>query len=274
MAEPVYPFLTVTRVPEARRADVVLSRPEAVNALDERFWADFPRLIADLEADPSVRFVVFSGEGPHFCAGLDIKDFYQRHRELIHGATGDLRQALYHRIRFMQSGFSALYHGQKIYLAALHGYCIGAGLDLAAACDLCLASADAKLSLREARVGIVADLGSLQRLPARIGWANTALLAYTGRDIDAQTAQGMGLVAQVADDKPALLAQTHALVAEMAANPWHAVQGTKQALRTSERLGADDGLERVALQNAAYLDSPDFREVIQATLEKRAPKFQ
>lgn len=269
-----YPFFHVTLVSETHLAEVQLTRPEAVNAMDHRFWEDFPKLIAELEADPAVRFVSFHGAGAHFTAGLDVKDFYMRQREKVHGETADTRMQLQALVQHMQSGFNALARGHKIYIAALHGYCIGAGLDLAAACDLRLASADARISLREARVGIVADLGSLQRLPAIIGLGNTKLLAYTARDIDAETALRMGLVQEIAPDKDQLLQAVRSLVAEMAGNPFLAVSGSKQALSAVQKLGPEAALDHIALYNAAYLDSNDFREVIQATLESRKPNFQ
>lgn len=268
-----YPFFRLDYTEPFRQMTVTLHRPEAVNALNEAFWEQFPRLIAQLEADDAVRFVVFVGEGAHFCAGLDVKDFYLRYRELVHGEVAELRAALLRRIHFMQSGFTALANGQKVYLSALHGYCIGAGLDLAAACDLRLASADARISLREARVGIVADLGSLQRLPALIGLGHTKYLAYTAADIDAEEAYRMGLVARVTPDKESLLAEVTAIVRQMASNPWMAVSGSKQVLTATQTLGPDAAMAHVALYNAAFLDSRDFREFIQATLEQRKPNF-
>src|SRR5664280_2440299 len=119
-------------------------------------------------------------------------------------------------------------------IAAIHGYCIGGGVDLVAACDIRLASADAIFSVRETKVAIVADVGSLQRLPHIIGKGHLAELAYTGKDITAARAESIGLVNQVSDNSDAVLAAAREMAAEIAANSPLAVQGTKAVLAAGE----------------------------------------
>ncbi len=159
-------------------------------------------------------------------------------------------------------------------VAAVHGYCLGGGLDVITACDLRVCSSDATFSVRETRVAIVADLGTLQRLPRIVGPAVAAELAYTGRDIDAATALSVGLVGRVVDGSAdeayaAALEVAH----EIAANSPLAVRGTKAVLAANDGATVAQGLEFVARWNALYLRSNDLAEAMAAFVEKRPPTF-
>jgi enoyl-CoA hydratase len=158
-------------------------------------------------------------------------------------------------------------------IAAVHGYCIGGGVDLIAACDIRLASADALFSVREAKVAIVADLGSLQRLPSIIGQGHVAELAYTGKDITAARAEAIGLVNEVHTDADQVLAAARSMAAEIAANSPLAVQGTKAVLVASADRTVAEGLEYVATWNAGFLASDDLVEAMSAFMEKRKADF-
>ena len=176
-------------------------------------------------------------------------------------------------IRQLQRAIDSVEQCRKPVVAALHGWCIGAGLDLAAACDLRLCSADAQFSLREVKLAIVADLGSLQRLPPIIGQGATRELAFTGKNISAERAREMGLVSQVLANKDALLEEARATVTEIASNPPLVVQGIKQVMNHSSAREVASGLEYVALWNAAFLQSLDLTEAFTAFREKRSPRF-
>ena len=141
------------------------------------------------------------------------------------------------------------------------------------ACDLRLASKDASFSLRETKVAIVADMGSLNRLPGIIGQGNTAMLAYTGRDFDALEAYRMGLVNEVFEDQDTLMDSALNLAREIASNPYLALKGTKEVLRYQRSHSVEDGMKYVAAWNAAFLDSKDLRELFAAFTEKRKPNF-
>ena len=173
----------------------------------------------------------------------------------------------------LQASVTAVAECPKPVIAAIHGYCIGGGVDLAAACDIRLASADAVFSVRETKVAIVADLGSLQRLPRIIGKGHVAELAYTGKDITAARAREIGLVNDVSADADAVLAAARALAAEIAANSPLAVQGTKAVLAACEDRSVADGLDYVATWNAGFLASDDLVEAMTAFMEKRPPTF-
>ncbi|HEX3839835.1 MAG TPA: crotonase/enoyl-CoA hydratase family protein [Acidimicrobiales bacterium] len=259
-------------------ATLWLDRPEKRNALGPAFWADLPRAMAAIGAHPDLRAVVIAAKGPHFSVGLDLVAM----AGLTGGATGKdgkpqsaaaRARATRASVLELQASVTSVADCPLPVIAAIHGYCIGGGVDLAAACDIRLASADALLSVREAKVAIVADLGSLQRLPQIIGKGHVAELAFTGKDITAERAKGIGLVNQVSADAEAVLADARALADEIAANSPLAVQGTKAVLAAGEGKSVAEGLEFVAAWNAGFLASDDLVEAMTAFMEKRPGVF-
>jgi Delta3,5-Delta2,4-dienoyl-CoA isomerase len=261
-------------------ATVWLDRPDARNALGPAFWEDLPEVFAEVAAARDVRAVVVAARGPHFSVGLDLKAM----AGLLAGPGGDERderapsaaaRATQARaqIQRMQAAITAVADCPKPVVASVHGYCIGGGVDLASACDIRLASADAIFSVRETRVAIVADLGSLQRLPRIVAKGHLAELAYTGKDIPAERAAQIGLVNDVLPDAESTLKAAQALAAEIAANSPLAVQGTKAVLKACEDKSVSDGLDYVATWNAGFLQSDDLVEAMAAFMEKRPPNF-
>ncbi len=257
-------------------ATLWLDRAEARNAMGPELWSDLPVAMAALGRDDEVRAVIIAAKGPHFSVGLDLKAM----GSVLGGDAGGAKASMAARARHgraeivrLQEAISSVATCPKPVIAAVHGYCIGGGVDLIAACDIRLAEAGATFSVREAKVAIVADLGSLQRLPAIIGAGHLAELAYTGKDITAERARAIGLVNHVVEGTDALHAAAHALAAEIAANSPIAVQGTKAVLCANDGRTVRDGLEYVATWNAAMLASDDLVEAMTAFMEKRPPKF-
>jgi enoyl-CoA hydratase len=262
-------------------ATVWLDRPEARNAMGQDLWRDLPTAMQVVGEDPDVRVVVIAARGPHFSVGLDLKAMGSM---LIgggdgSGGTGDKPSAAARAraaridILRLQAAITAVADCPKPVIAAVHGYCIGGGVDLIAACDIRLASADAIFSVREAKVAIVADLGSLQRLPSIIGAGHVAELALTGKDISAARAREIGLVNDVAVDADAVLKAAYEMAAEIAANSPLAVQGTKAILAANEGRTVAEGLDYVATWNAGMISSDDLVEAMTAFMERRPPKF-
>jgi len=259
-------------------ATLWLDRPEKRNALGPAFWTDLPLAMGAITADPGVRAVVVAAKGPHFSVGLDLVAM----SGLLGGDPGGggarvsaaaRASAARAEVLRLQASVTSIAEAPVPVIAAIHGYCIGGGVDIAAACDIRLASADALLSVREAKVAIVADLGSLQRLPRIIGKGHVAELAFTGKDITAARAQEIGLVNDVSADAGSVLAAARALAAEIAANSPLAVQGTKAVLSACEDRSVADGLDYVATWNAGFLGSDDLVEAMTAFMEKRPPTF-
>ncbi|HVT41588.1 MAG TPA: crotonase/enoyl-CoA hydratase family protein [Acidimicrobiales bacterium] len=264
-------------------ATVWLDRAEARNAMGMDLWRDLPLAMEVVSADPDVRAVVIAAKGPHFSVGLDLKamgSVLSGGGDGGGGSAGGGAPSMAARARRgraevlrLQDAITAVARCPKPTIAAVHGYCIGGGVDLIAACDIRLASADATFSVREAKVAIVADLGGLQRLPAIISAGHLAELAFTGKDISAERAKEIGLVNDVAGDAEGVLKAGRALAAEIAANSPIAVQGTKAVLAANEGKTVAEGLDYVATWNAGMLASDDLVEAMTAFMEKRTPKF-
>ncbi|RMI29287.1 crotonase/enoyl-CoA hydratase family protein [Nocardia stercoris] len=256
-------------------AQVTLTGPGKGNAMGPDFWRELPLIFAELDADDEVRAVVLTGAGEHFSYGLDLPAMSPLFGPLLGDkALAAPRTAFLRDIRRLQAAVTAVADSVKPVIAAVSGWCIGGGLDLIAAADIRLASADALFSLREAKVAIVADIGSLHRLPGIIGEGHLRELAYTGKDIDAARAERIGLVNDVYPDRDAVLAAAHELAREIAANPPLVVQGVKDVLDQPKAGRVADGLRYVSTWNAAFLPSEDITEAIQAVFEKRPPAFR
>ncbi len=269
-----YPFFEVQKFPEKKIAVVRLNRPEKRNAMNWPFWKDLPNVVNDLEKDKAIRSVVILGNGKSFSTGLDIEDFFTQFGDSLTGAIADKREELFQLILTLQEGFKRINASEKVYICGVHKHCIGGGLDLMVACDIRLATKDASISLRETRVAIVADMGSLNRLPQIIGMGNTRMLAFTGRDISGEEAHRMGLVSEIYDTFEELEKKSIDLATEIAANPSIAVRGTKAILNYMEDHGPKDGMDYVSVWNSAFLDSEDLREIANAFKEKRKPNFK
>ncbi|HEV3213232.1 MAG TPA: crotonase/enoyl-CoA hydratase family protein [Acidimicrobiales bacterium] len=257
-------------------ATLVLDRAEKRNALGPAFWSDLPRFMADLDRDDDVRCVVIAAAGPHFSVGLDLTSFGGLGEATAGGGSGGVaaNRATFESIVRMQASVSAVAACRKPVVAAVHGYCIGGGVDLIAACDVRLAADDAVFSVRETKIAIVADLGSLQRLPRLVGAGHLAELALTGKDIDAERAKAIGLVNDVyPGGLDAVRKAAVDLAAEIAANSPLAVQGTKAVLAANDGRTVAEGLEYVAWWNSLYLHSADLTEAMTAFFEKRPPRF-
>ncbi len=255
-------------------AVVTLIGPGKGNAMGPDFWSECPLVFAQLDADPDVRAILLVGSGKHFTFGLDLAAMAGEFAPLMADkALAGPRTAFHNTIKRMQLATNAVADCRKPVVAAVHGWCIGGGLDLISAADIRYASSDAKFSVREVRVAIVADMGSLARLPAIIGDGHLRELALTGKDIDAARAEKIGLINDVFEDHDALIAGARATAAEIAANPPLVVQGVKEVLDNSRAADVDAGLRFVAAWNAAFLASNDLTEAITAVFEKRPAEF-
>ncbi len=236
-------------------ATVTLNRPAKRNALSGAVYRRLIALFAELDADASVGVVVLAGAGGHFSAGADLA-------ELSHHHKGDAPTA----------AEEAIAGCRKPVVAAIAGYCLGGGLQLAAACDLRLAAADAEFGLPPARLGVVYPLSATRRLVALVGPAATKRLIFTAERLDAAEALRRGLVDEVV--APELLAgRAGALASGIAAGSRLTLQATKQLV---DRLAAGElqGLEELATDWVARADAgPDLAEGLAAHRERRAPLF-
>jgi enoyl-CoA hydratase len=247
-----------------------MNRPDKRNAMGMAFFRSLRKHMQRFDRETAIRAVIIKGEGPSFTAGTDLAEA----GAIMGDGAADSREALHHTIAALQADITAIEACRKPVIAAIHGHCIGGGVDLIAACDIRLASKDALFSIRETRLGIIADVGTLQRVPHIIGHGWFRELALTGRDFSAQEALQMGLVTQVCPDREALYAAARDRANQIAACPPLTVQGTKEVILYSRDNGVFPGLAYVAQKNAAALPSEDLMEAVAALMEKRQPKFK
>lgn len=255
---------------EGHVAWLILCRPERRNAMGMAFFKELTDNFRRFDEDPHVRVVVICAEGKSFTVGLDLMEA----GAMLGGKGADDRDQLRKKILELQESNNAVERCRKPVIAAVHGHCIGGGVDLLSACDIRFASTDALFSIRETRIAIIADLGTLQRLPHIIGQGWFRELALTGRDFTAAEALRMGFATRVCEDRDALIKAAGDLAREIAGLAPLTVQGVKDVINHSRDNGVYPGLAYVAQKNAAALASEDLVEAVTAFMEKRDPVFQ
>ena len=253
---------------------VWLNRPEKKNAMNPPAWKELPLVFKELEKDPEIRVVVIAGKGPAFCAGIDLISMIGEMPELLDNEQkGGVKMQLLRKIYPLQDTMTCIEKFSKPVIAAVHGHCVGAGLDMITACDIRLSSKDAVFSLREAAVGFVADVGVLQRIPLIVGQGVARELAYTAKNISAERAKNVLLVNDVFEDQETLYAEAEKMAIEIAENSPLAVQATKDVLNYCIGKTVDDGLKYVAVMSSNIIPSHDLMEAVTAFTQKRKPCF-
>ena len=251
-----------------------LNRPDKANAFSLTMWNEFPRAVAWLDEQPQVRVVILCGEGRHFTAGIDLEALaHVGQMASSKGCPARARENVRKFILHAQDCFNSVERLRVPMIAAVHGACIGAGIDLIAACDMRYGTVDAKFSIKEVDLAVTADVGTLQRLRHVIGLPRLTELAYTAETFDGRKAQNIGLVAQAYATREELLAQVEQLARRIAAKSPLTVRGIKHNLLYSRDHSVREGLEMVATWNAAMLVSDDLTEAVTAQLQKREAKF-
>ncbi|MEX0953733.1 MAG: crotonase/enoyl-CoA hydratase family protein [Rhizobiaceae bacterium] len=253
-------------------AHLLLNRPERSNAMSKDFWTDLPRLIGELGGDETVRCAVISGEGKNFSGGMDLTSFADIAR-LFEQEPGRAAYAMRQTIVDLQDAFNAIERAPFPVIAAIHGACIGAGVDLITACDMRLACTGAYFAIEEIHIGMAADVGTLQRLPKLISPAVAAELAYTGRRFPAEEALGFGLISAVHDSPEALLAAVFELADAIARKSPLAITGIKRNLAYARDHSVADGLDYIATWNGGMLRPTDLMTAVQAKMAKRDAEF-
>ena len=267
-----YEFYKVEKKPPV--AWVYLNRPEKKNAMNPPAWKETIPIFEDIENDKEIRAVVLTSTGDNFSSGIDLMGMASELSELTNtDQKGGTKWSLLKKIYLLQDAITCIEKTRKPVIAAVSGYCIGAGLDMITACDIRLASKDAVFSLREAAVGFVADVGVLQRLPHIVGQGITRELAYTAKNFGAERAREMLLVNEVFENRDDLLAGAEKMALEIAANSPLAVQASKDVLNYGIGKSIDDNLKYVASVSTNIIPSNDLLEAINAFAQKRKPEF-
>jgi len=257
---------------------VAMNRPRKRNAQNRLMWVETGQLFSLISSDSDVRVVVLSGNGKAFTAGLDISALADTGSELSGGdeeidvARKGLR--IEPGIALPQESFTAIEKCRVPVIAAIHGACIGAGIDMSTACDVRYCSQDAYFSIREVAVGLAADVGTLQRLPKVVGNDSFVReLAYTARDFTSAEAKEFGLVSRVFNTREEMFGAALALAKSIAAMSPIAVAATKRSLVFSRDNPVSVGLEHVRVLNMLNLQSDDLTKSAMAAFSKEKPTF-
>ncbi len=266
-----YESYTVTI--ENHIAEVAFNRPEKANSLHAKAWKEMQMIFESLHENPDVRVIILSGEGKHFCAGIDLTLLMDVQKIQSIECEGRKREQLRKFIFGLQGNISSIEKCRKPVLAAIHGACIGGGVDIVSACDIRYCTDDAYFSIKEIDLGLVADIGTMQRLPKIINPGMMAELAYTGRKVGGQEAEKIGLVNRTFSDKEAMLDEVRQLAATIASKSPLCIRGTKEILLYTRDHSVEESLNYMTAWNASMLLSKDLLEAFQANMEKRKPVF-
>ncbi|HEX8470719.1 MAG TPA: enoyl-CoA hydratase-related protein [Brevundimonas sp.] len=252
-------------------AHLRLTRPEASNALDMSFWRGFAPALRELDRGGEVRALVVSGEGKNFCAGMDISVFSSG--AILPAETAAQRQAFHQAVRDLQDALTMLEKVRFPVIAAVHGTCVGAGLDMVSACDIRLASADAYFRIEEINIGMMADVGSLQRLPKLLPEGVVRELAYLGSSLSADRAERLGFVNAILPDADAVVAAALDMAKTIAAKAPLAISGSKAAITYARDHTVAESLEWVAVMQGSLWNPADILAAIQSRRTKEAADF-
>ena len=253
-------------------ARLSLANVAQANCLNDAFWAELPVLVRYIDQNPAIRVLVITGEGKHFCAGMDLSSF-EFISDIAGGEAGRGAFMFYNRIRELQAAFDVLESSRLPIVAAVHGACIGGAIDFLCACDVRIAAKDTRFSVEEINVGMAADVGTLQRLPRLIPPGIAKELAFTGRRFGPDEALGWGFVNAVHEDRETTVAAAMELAASIASKSPLALAGTKRAINYAMDHSVADGLEQVATWNAGMLRPQDLNAALSALKEKRRVEF-
>lgn len=254
-------------------AHVKINRPEKANALDATAWNELETLFNELDENDDVRVIVLEGgESKHFCAGIDLSLLMSVSQNDI-TCEARRREQVRKDVLKLQAPINAIENCSKPVLAAIHGGCIGGGIDAVVACDMRYCTDDAYFTIKEIDMGMVADLGTLQRLPKLIGEGMVREMAFTGRNVDGKEAEKIGIVNRSFTDKETMLNEVMKIAETIAAKSPVSIRGTKHILLHTRDHSVADGLNYIATWNAAMLLSNDLQEAFASKMQKREAKF-
>jgi len=252
-------------------AHLVLNRPEAMNTMHPTFWRELDEVLTALHTEGTARALVISSTGKHFSAGMALETFSGA--IAMDDQSPEGRAAIFDLLTDMQATFTKIEALRFPVICAIQGGCIGGAVDMVTAACIRYATADAFFCIQEINIGMVADVGTLQRLPKLIPFAVVKEMAYTGRRLPAQRALAYGLVNEVFDTPEAMLSAALQCAKEIASKPPIAIWGTKQAVNYARDHSVEDSLRQMGWLQGAIWSNAHVRESITAMKEKRAGSF-
>lgn len=255
-------------------AHVVFNRPDKVNALNETAWNELKTIFEAISDDPEVRVAVLSGEGKLFCAGIDLQMLMGVKNVESIECQGRRSEQILKFVKQLQAPVNAIENCSKPVIAAIHNGCIGGGVDIVAACDMRYCTEDAYFTIKEIDMGMVADLGTLQRLPKFVKPAVVSEMAFTGRKVGAKESKEVGLVNDHYSDKETMMKEVMQIASTIASKSPLSIRGTKEVLRHARDHSVEDGLHHMAVWNSAMILSDDLTVAFMAAMSKQPPTFK
>jgi enoyl-CoA hydratase len=252
-------------------AHLVLNRPEAMNTMNPSFWRELDEVLTHVQRDGTARALVISSIGKHFSAGMSLDTFSNAIQMDDQSPEG--RAAIFDSLADLQATFTKLESLRIPVIVAIQGGCIGGAVDMVTACCIRYATNDTFFCIQEINIGMVADVGTLQRLPKLMPEAVVKELAYTGRRLKADKALMYGLVNEVFETNDEMLAAAMQCAKEIASKPPVAMWGTKQAIHYTRDHSVEDSLKQMGWLQGAIWSNAHVREAIVAAKEKRTAQF-
>ena len=256
-------------------AHIRLNRPDAFNSMIREFWHELPEIIKDIDDNARARAIVISGEGKHFCAGMDLAVFAAGNSDDLTGERSINRRInLMRGLAPLQQTFSCLDEARMPVLVAIQGACVGGAIDFISACDMRYCSKDAFFCIQEINIGMTADVGTFPRLPHLMPQGLVRELAFSGRRMHAEEALRVGFVNEVFETHDDMLKRVLDIAAEIAQKAPIAVWGSKEMINYARDHSIADGLKHIATWQAGMFSPPDMQESFSAKQEKRKTQFE
>ncbi len=255
-------------------ATVSINRVDKANSINNVGWNELKEIFFTLSVEPTVRVIIIKGEGKHFCAGMDLGALMEISQSYQGSCEARKREKFSQDLQRLQDSITAVADCSKPVIAAVHGACVGAGVDLISACDMIYCTTDAYFCIKEVDMGLVADMGTLQRLPKKIAPGIVAELAYTGRKMMGDEAMRVGLCNDALENQEELYKKARSIAAQIAGKSPVVVRGTKKVLAYSQEHSVKEGLEYIKIWNAGMIYSNDLMEAMGASMQKRPPVFE
>jgi len=260
-------FLTVSD----HIAHLVLNKPDVMNTMHPTFWRELDTVLTQLHQEGHARALVISSTGKHFSAGMALETFAGAIQMDDQSPEG--RAAIFDMLGDMQATFTKLETLRMPVIVAIQGGCIGGAVDMVSACCIRYATPQTFFCIQEINIGMVADVGTLQRLPKLIPLAVVKELAYTGRRLTAERALQYGLVNAIFDTPEAMVDAALACAAEIAAKPPVAIWGTKQAIHYARDHSVDDSLKQMGWLQGTIWSNRHVMESVKAMKTKSPGEF-
>ena len=255
-------------------ATVKIKRPDKANSLDIAGWKELKQIFTKLNNEPTARVVVITGVGKHFCAGMDLGALIQIAQSYDGNCEARKREMFSANLQELQDAITSIADCAKPVIAAVHGACVGAGVDLISACDMLYCTDDAYFCIKEVDMGLVADMGTLQRLPRKIPQGLVNELSYTGRKMSGIEAEKVGLCNKTFSQQEELYKYAAEMAKQISEKSPVVIKATKKVLAYAQEHSIKDGLEYIKVWNAGMIYSNDLMEAMQASMEKRKPIFE